>query len=69
MLGYTNHVNSTEVLAQNVIDSGPVSGKEITKLEDAWYSLQTGKSLKFDSIHRTDFILLLFFFNKLLELN
>ena len=42
------------------------------KLEDSCYPLlQTDKSLKLDSIHRKDFILLLIVFicNKVLELN
>ena len=61
-------------------DSWPTSGytstrntpQEITKLDDTFYPLHyTGKSLKFESIHRKDFILLdiVLFFIKLLELN
>ena len=76
-------MNSPEDLAQNTeksADSGPAPGytstrnspQQITEREDTCYPLQhTGKSLKLDSTHGKDFILLVIvsFFNELLELN
>ena len=85
VIGYSNHVWIAQkflckIPKKHQIDSGPVSScmstknssQEITKSKDASYPLHyAGKSLKPNSVHRKDFMLLVIvlFFNKVLELN